>query len=264
MGHAGQMLDRILVVADRVLGRWVPDLGHAQPDLEGAARLRRIGVRLVLSAVLVQSVAHLANLVVFGLSITLLDVDKDGGVFSWASVVVTFVVAFQLLVLATQVPRRGALLAVVAGAVAFLSLDDSVQLHERVSEWKTQLGPIAHFSRTFWPIVYLPLLAFVFLVLLALATKMRRAEGRLMVVALIGLGVAVLLEMGSPALFALGFDHGQLGYEWEAVLEEGLELGAWSLIALAIAATTAVSTPGGATPSGRGPGLPAPRVEPAS
>ncbi|ROR92230.1 hypothetical protein [Nocardioides aurantiacus] len=243
------MIDRILAAAGRVLGSWAPDLGHDLPEPSGAARLRRFGVPLVLLAVLVQSAVHLVNLVVFDLGIDLLNLDIDGGVFSWASVVVTFAVAFQLLVLAAQATRRAALLVAVAGAVAFLSLDDSVQLHERVSEWKTQLGPIAHFSRTFWPLVYLPLLAFVLLVLLALATRMRRAEGRLVVAALLGLGAAVLLEMASPALFALGFDHGQIGYEWEAVVEEGLELGGWALIALALAAASLVARSGPASPS---------------
>lgn len=44
---------------------------------------------------------------------------------------------------------------------------------------------------------------------------------------------AVALEALSPALFWLGFDHGDLVYELEVVAEEGAELGGWALIATA-------------------------------
>jgi hypothetical protein len=48
--------------------------------------------------------------------------------------------------------------------------------------------------------------------------------------------MAVALEATSPLLFS-AWGHGDLPYEFEVVLEEGLELGGWILIAAGIATT---------------------------
>ncbi len=230
------MLDRLLALARAVTGRFSPDLDDGSPEPSEAARVVRFGVALTVLAVAGQSVVHLANVVFFDLSHGLLNADADGSVFSWASTVATFAAAGLLALLAAFRPERATLLLLLAAAVAYLSLDDAVQLHERVSEWKTQLGPLTHFSRTFWPLVYMPLLAAVFVGLATVATGLRRRHGRLVMLALVMLAVAVLLEMASPLLFELGFDHGDLGYEWEAVTEEGLELGGWMLISVGLGA----------------------------
>ena len=200
---------------------------------------------LTVLAVLGQSVIHLVNLLAFDLGIHVLNADADGTVFAWASVVVTFLAATMAALLAALRPGHAVLLLSLAAALVFLSLDDSVQIHERVSELKTQLGPITHFARTFWPLVYLPLLAAVFLGLGVVARGMRPALRRLVVLGLGLLVAAILLEMASPLLFAVGYDHGDLGYELEAVIEEGAELGGWMLIALALAATVCTATPSG-------------------
>jgi hypothetical protein len=90
------------------------------------------------------------------------------------------------------------------------------------------------------------LLGAVFVGLAVVARRMRPTLRRLVVLGLGLLVAAILLEMASPVLFEVGYDHGDLGYELEAVLEEGAELGGWMLIALALAATVCTATPGGA------------------
>jgi hypothetical protein len=99
-------------------------------------------------------------------------------------------------------------------------------------------------------LVYLPLLAAVFVGLAAVARGMRPALRRLIVLGLSLLVAAILLEMASPLLFAVGYDHGELGYELEAVIEEGAELGGWMLIALALAATVCTATPSATVEAG--------------
>jgi hypothetical protein len=44
------------------------------------------------------------------------------------------------------------------------------------------------------------------------------------------------MEAATPVLFALGQGHGSIPYELESVVEEGLELGGFVLIATALAA----------------------------
>jgi hypothetical protein len=221
------------------------DLG-ASTSAAVERRIIRVGIVLTSFAVLGQSVIHLINVMVFDLGIGLLNADADGTVFAWASVVVTFLAAAMAALLAALRPRHAVLLLGLAAALVFLSLDDSVQIHERVSELKTQLGPITHFARTFWPLVYLPLLAAVFWGLAVVASGMRPALRRLVILGLGLLVAAILLEMASPVLFVIGFDHGDLGYELEAVIEEGAELGGWMLVALALAATVCTASPNGA------------------
>ena len=222
-------------------------------------RIVRVGVVLTVLAVLVQSAVHLVNLVAFDLEVRLLNVDADSSVFTFASVVATSLAAAMAALLAALRPRQAVLLLGLAAALAFLSLDDAARIHERVSELKTELGPITHFSRIFWPLVYFPLLAAVVVGLLAVARGMRPALRRLLVIGLGLLAAAIFLEMASPLLFELGYDHGDLGYELEAVIEEGAELGGWMLIALALAATVCTATPGGAavpTTAGGSPSRP--------
>ena len=220
------------------------DLGASTSDVV-ERRIVRVGVVLTVLAVVGQSAIHVVNLLVFDLEFHILNADADGTVFSWASVVVTFLAAAIVALLAALRPGGAVLLLALAAGLVFLSLDDAVQIHERVSELKTRLGPITHFARTFWPLVYLPLLAALFVGLAVIAKGMRPALRRLVIVGLGLLVVAILMEMASPVLFAVGFDHGDIGYELEALVEEGAELGGWMLIALALAATVCTATPSG-------------------
>ena len=227
--------------------RWVPDVGpELLPDGPAATAQRsivRAGVLLTAVAVTGQSIAHLVNLLVADLGVHFLNVDVEGTLFSWASTAITFAAATLTALLAGLHPRRWRLFLGVAIGLAFLSLDDMAQLHERISALQTELGPIEHFARTFWPLVYMPLLAFVFVGLAVISGGMRRVPGTLVRVGLGLLAAAILLEMASPVLFALGLDHGDLGYELEAVIEEGAELAGWMLVTLGLGVTVCLPSP---------------------
>jgi hypothetical protein len=199
-------------------------------------RTLRVGVALALGLAALQSIAHLVNVVLFDLRIDMTNADSDTGAFAWASSVATSSAALLLCLLAIMRPTRTWLLVALAGAVAFMSLDDMAGLHERVSDLGTALGPIDHFARIFWPLVFMPLLAATFVGLFGVAAGLRIAPGRTLRAGLALLVVAIALEMASPILFALGSDHGELAYELEVALEEGAELAGWILVSTGLAA----------------------------
>lgn len=206
-------------------------------------RTLRVGVALALALAALQSIAHLIDVVFFDLRVDMINADSDSGAFAWASSVATFCAALLLCLLAVMRPTRTWPLVALAGAVAFMSLDDMVGLHERVSGLGTTLGPIEHFARIFWPLVFMPLLAATFVGLLGVAAGLRVAPGRALLAGLALLVVAIALEMASPILFALGSDHGELAYELEVVLEEGAELAGWILVSTGLAAALLTSAP---------------------
>jgi hypothetical protein len=206
-------------------------------------RTLRVGVALALALAALQSIAHITNMVFFDLRIDMIDADSDSGAFAWASSVATFCAALLLCLLAIMRPTWTWPLVALAGAVAFMSLDDMVGLHERVSGLGTTLGPIEHFARIFWPLAFMPLLAATFVGLFGIAAGLRIAPRRALLAGLALLVVAIALEMASPILFALGSDHGELAYELEVVLEEGAELAGWILVSTGLAAALLTSAP---------------------
>ena len=223
--------------------------GALQPSSAALERRTlRVGVTLAAALTALQSIAHFINVVAFDLSIDMVNAGSDSSVFAWASSVATFGAALLLCLLAIVRPTRPWPLVALAGAAAFMSLDDRISLHERVSRLGTTLGPTEHFARTFWPLVYMPLLAATFIGLFGVAAGLRVAPARALLAGLTSLVVAIALEMASPILFALGSNYGELAYELEVVLEEGAELAGWILVSTGLATALLTSAP----PASRG------------
>lgn len=204
-------------------------------------RTLRAGMALAVALVAVQSIAHLIDVLAFDLQIYMINADSDTSVFTWASSVATFGTALLLCLLAIVRPTRSWFLLALAGAVAFMSLDDMLALHERVANLGNALVPIKQFTATFWPLVFMPLLATTFVGLLGVAAGLRDGPARALLTGLALLVVAIALEMALPILFALGSDYGELTYELEVVLEEGAELAGWILISTGLAAALLTS-----------------------
>ena len=199
-------------------------------------RVLRAGVTVAVVMTAIQTVVHLANIVVFERRFALLDAESDISLWAWASTAVEAAAAgfAALLAYARPRPRPSWRLILVAGLLAFLSADDILALHERISI--DQLGPIPHASRLIWPLVFGPLLVLTGLILISEIRQARRAAARVMTGGLAALVVAIGMEAATPVLFALGFDHGTVPYELESVIEEGLELAGFVLIATGLAA----------------------------
>lgn len=227
-------IQRLIRGANRLLGSWA---GGREVTLAPPAGsiLPAFGFLAVLGFAL-QSVLHLVNLVWFDLTLNAINVDSDSSIFAWASTMATGAAAFAALLMAFVIRRKRYQLLLLAGLLAFLSLDDLVQIHEWVSSLAANVGLFRGAPRMFWVIAFAPLLGVAFLLLWRASTLGPSRAGRILRGGLLMLGAAVALEFITPIIFALGYDHGDLPYEIEAVVEEGLELSGWILIAGALAA----------------------------
>jgi hypothetical protein len=203
-----------------------------------AERLLTTGLILCVAAVALQTVVHLLTFVVFDLDIAQFDVGEEGSAWAWASAVSTFAAAFAALLHAatgSSWRRRSLVLALL---LTFLSFDDLVQLHEYVGDAVEEVGIPEEWElrRLIWPIVFFPLLALTFLLLVERARAGLPRERRFLLAGLALLAAAVAAEAMTPALFWIGWERETLVYELEQATEEGLELGGWMLIAAALTA----------------------------
>ena len=201
--------------------------------MTAADRLLRAGVVLALVGVGVQTVLHLLNLFVLDDRYFHLDVSNEQTAFSWASTVATFAAACAALLLAarpgTQGRGRFALLALL---LAHLSLDDFVEVHERLGEWTEDALDLPEaVGVRIWVLVYLPVLAAAALLLLWSALN-APPQPRRYQLAGIGLLVAATFTEGIGVLTKLLEEH---GWDWphrvRAAVEEGFELGGWIILA---------------------------------
>lgn len=189
---------------------------------------------IALVAVVVQSVAELAN---FGFSFdrAALNADEEYNAFAWASSMSTFAAAFFLFVPAAAAGALNRITLLLAAAIAFLSLDDAVGLHERVAERSVEILDVeVPLQRVFWPLIYFPLLVFVFVILLRMAREVAPPFSTALGGGLALLALAIVAELSS-ALY-IGDDEHTWANAVEVAVEEGAELAGWVLIAGAFAA----------------------------
>jgi hypothetical protein len=201
---------------------------------EVTATIAKFTVWVSVVAFVLLAITDLVDVLALDSRIQTFDADLDGGVWTWASVATQAVGAALLALLAiTSVRWRAyALCALIMG---YFSLDDSVLIHEKIG---SALDFFPHSARTIWPVLYLPLLVALTIQLWRIAEAQDGPWVRPLVRGgLVALVLAVVLEGGSPLVFAVGQREGSIGYELEVVLEEGLEMTGWLWITGAIAIT---------------------------
>lgn len=219
-----------------------PTVGSDDPT----TRLLAVGFGLAVIAVGGQTLIDLVNAFVFDNRYDPLNVDVEGNAFTWASASATFGAAFASLVHGVVSAESRRLFLVLASLLAFLSLDDVAQIHERIG-WRVQRGfdlPEAIGARAF-VFVYLPLLAVVALLLWRVGSRAEQRVRRTIVLGFALLAAAIALEpVGATWKFDSSPDR------VEAAIEEGLELGGWILVASALTVVLygALATPGTAPP----------------
>ena len=202
-------------------------------------RILRIGVVTAIAGAVVQTTSQLVNYFVFDLRVWNLEVDADNNAFAWASSVAQFAAAFAcalLLIAGWWSARRLLALSLI---LAFFSLDDIARFHEEIgsSVREDVFGLEIGYGRVIWPIVFFPLLAGAFILLWRFAEQAQRRAARYLQLGLVMLVLAIAAE-ASSATFHVGQDaDGTLADVLEVAVEESLELGAWVLIAAAMAAT---------------------------
>jgi hypothetical protein len=202
-----------------------------------ADRLLHAGVVLAVVGVGGQTLLHLVNLFVLGDRHQHLDVSAEHTAFSWASTAATFAAACAALLLATRPRTHGRMRFALLGLLlAHLSLDDFVEIHERLGVWTEDvLGLPEAIGPRIWLVVYLPVLVATAL-LLAWSALNAPPLSRRFQLAGIGLLIGATLSEGLGVLTKLLEEHGvETPHRLRAALEEGLELGGWIILAAGLA-----------------------------
>lgn len=234
-----------IVGADRALfSRWAG--AHNRPEYAAATFVRpardpigaivRIGCLVALGGLVVQTVLHVIGLTAFDTRPAFLDLDDDESLFTWVTGVVTFAGALGCVLLASVAPPHRSRLLVLAGLLAFLSLDDVLAVHERVRDDTFGLDPDLEAGRVIWPIVFLPVLAATAALLWTVARESPLRVAAVIRIGLLFLVLAVGLEAASVGLFPFDWGPKSKPYETEVVLEEGFELVGVTLIAAGLIA----------------------------
>jgi hypothetical protein len=195
-------------------------------------RILSAGLSFAVIAAVGQTAVHLVNAAFFDKP--QFNVNLEHNVFAWAGTVSSFAVAFVALVTAVAVPAYRARFGLLAAITGFFSLDDMVQIHERLgTDTAESLGLPNWFDSLLWPALYLPLLAGALALLLSFARAAPQRPRRFVEVALVLLVFAVAAEAvsagwtGSPTAWP---------HVLEGAVEEAAELAAWILIAAALTA----------------------------
>jgi hypothetical protein len=202
-----------------------------------ARRLTRTGTAIAISAMAVQTAAHLANALLLDGRYAALNATQDGNAFAWTSEVATFAGAFAAAVGAVCLRGRRGRLTVIALILAWLSLDDTVQVHEHLEHLTDgAAGPIGRMGPLVFLALYLPLLATA-LLLLWRAARAAPAPARQCMMAGLGLlaaavGVRVMAGAGRLADVPLPDWAHALG----TAAMQSAELGGWILVAAGLAA----------------------------
>lgn len=211
--------------------------GSEQPfnefELGLTDRLLSTGLVLAIVGALTQGLLHAANALT--LASDNLDANAEHNVFSWASSVATFGVAFGALLAGVTGASRHRLFFTVAACAAFLSLDDAIGLHERVSlELLELLGLPDSYDSVVWPILYSPLLVLLVVLLRIVAAETQPRVRRFYVWGLALLALAIVLELVSAPSSTGGSAHLVFGG-----IEESAELAGWILLSTAMAVLAA-------------------------
>jgi hypothetical protein len=195
-----------------------------------ARRIAATGTVLACAAVALQTLVYLVDIYAFDRSIALFDLD-EGGLVTWASSCATFAVAMAAFLLGFVDPRRRASATGAAVAAAYLSFDDAVIIHEDLGlEIAEALGLSSSYAQVIWPALYFPLVA----ALMVLLVRLGRATPEAFRLVRLGLGLliaAIALNMAGIVLDFADVDKASFAWTVEIVLEEGLELAGWILVA---------------------------------
>jgi hypothetical protein len=192
-----------------------------------AARIRRLGVALVVAAVAVQSVLHGVGAAFLGGDVELLDANEEATPATWASTAAVFAAALAVALLAVVRAQRRWLYGGLAALLAFLSLDDVAQLHERLNRFGEA-----------WTVYAVPLLGLTLILLWQVAQDASSGDRRLIRIGLALLVLAVVMET-LQRLWLDGYDEDSWVWALDTGIEEASELAGWGLVATALLAVMA-------------------------
>jgi hypothetical protein len=213
------------------------------PDLLGE-RLLRIGVLVAVAAVGFQTAAHLTNAFLLDSGVAGLDADVEGNAFTWASSVATFALAMAAFLHAAVFSERRREFSLLVGLGVLLSLDDVVQIHERLGlgVGEDLLGLPDYLAVRLWLVFYLPLLLLTGALLWLVAEALWSPAARMLRLGLALLVASIPVEIVGAATRWLEEEEGiSLPNDLRLAVEEGLELGGWILAAAGLTSGFAVA-----------------------
>lgn len=207
-----------------------------ESELAVGDRVITWGIALSVAGLVIQTALHLTNFVVFDGDINGFDADADYSASSWAGISAIFVAGTGAL-LVGLVLRRGVFYAL-ASLFTYLSFDDFMRVHERLSELGTVvgIGKEEDLGRVIWPLLFMPLLVAGAALIWIAANQFSGRASWLIRGGLFLLVSAVVLEASSAVIVQLGYEHLSWPYQIEVALEEGCELVGWAWIATALLA----------------------------
>jgi hypothetical protein len=197
-------------------------------------RIITLGFVLAVLGVVVQTAAHLTNAFFLDYDIRNMDADADGNALAWASSVALFTASLGALFhsLFPSTPTRR--LVAMGFVFAFFSVDEVAGIHEKIAYLAVHVIEVPGPGRVIWPLIYLPLFAFVVLSLWRLSATVP-ARVRNTIVLGVGLLVAAVFAEAMATLW--DSNDRPLVDDLEIAIEEGAELAGWILIATAFAAS---------------------------
>jgi hypothetical protein len=149
----------------------------------------------------------------------------EDNLLTWLSVVTVFAGALAAALHALILPRRRGSFAALAAIFAFLSLDDMVQIHERVGD---RLEPRSFENNE--SVLYLPVFAAAILIVLALARDAPARAGQFLRLAMMLLVAAVMVDFGTTVTRNLEEEGTPWPHAVRIAIEEALELSGWVLV----------------------------------
>jgi hypothetical protein len=149
----------------------------------------------------------------------------EGNLLTWLSVVAVFAGALAAALHALILPGRRGQYAALAAIFAFLSLDDMVQIHERVA---SKLEPL--FFEHIESVIFLPLFAAAFLIVWRLAREVPERAGQFLRLAMLVLVAAVVVDLFATVTMNLEEEGTRWPHAIRIAIEEALELSGWILV----------------------------------
>ena len=218
------------------------DRGHYGCRVLGE-RLLRIGVRLAIVAVAVQTVAHLGNEFLLDDRVEGLDADIEGNVFTWASTVMTFTAGVAAFLHAVAFSARRREFGALAALAFWFSLDDAILVHERLAlELGEDVLGLADFVAVrLWLVLYAPLLLLAGFLLWKVGQALWEPAARIVRLGLWLLIGSIPVEVAGAGTRWLDEEGTSVPEDLRIAVEEGLELGGWILIAVGLLAAVVVA-----------------------
>jgi hypothetical protein len=193
-----------------------------------------LGTAAAATAALGVLAVHFVNVVAFDGRYYQLDANAEGNALTWLSSAAAFAGALLAVLLWACTHERTTLL--LGAVLAFFSLDDTVQIHEKSGEALGEALGLPDWSVRLWLVLYLPIVGVAAWLIWRLASRAPPDAGRVLRLGVLLAASAFAIEIVGPITKEIA----ERGWDWPNAIrvgvEEGVEVAAWILVATGLAA----------------------------